>query len=162
MLLLGPLQMIWAQDSSDKYVVVRIKRHDKLVSVIDVRRNHSTYRIYSIIREPIDSTYCRLHVGDSFAADLISLQDWFIDMNSGIMTSFTILYEIYPRLCIGEEPPRFTVGEYLCPCLNGRYIKKEGYPPCPVSLDDFFKYNDNSWILKAEEESEAEKPNTPE
>lgn len=141
-MLFEPMQMLMAQNSSNKYVVVRIKKHDSQVSIIDVQRKGSVFRIYSILREPIDSTYDRLRVGTQVDVELYSLQEWFSQMHKNMMTSFTIVHVMYPGICVGNEPPRGIVGEYLCSRLNGRYIKKDSFPLCPISLDDFYNSRD--------------------
>ncbi|MCQ2346151.1 MAG: DUF4348 domain-containing protein [Paludibacteraceae bacterium] len=131
-LLIRPVQMIQAQTSSNKYVVVDIKRHDNRVSIIDVQRNDSVFRIYSIIREPIDSTYSLLSIGDSLEAELNRFPKTFLEVSS-----LEIVEEIYPKLYIGNHSPRGTEGVYLCSRLNGKYIKKDSYPPFPVGPSDF-------------------------
>lgn len=136
--LIEPTQMLIAQNYSNKYVVVRIEEHDSRVSIIDVQRNDSVFRIYSLLREQIDSTYNILYVGDSIDAELVLFQQEMSHLEKGMITSLLILEEVYPGLYIGNHSPRGTVGIYLCSRLNGGYIKKDSFPLYPVCERDFY------------------------
>lgn len=136
--LIEPVQILMAQNSSNKYVVVSITEHDSLVSIIDVQRNDSVFRIYSLLREQIDSTYNIFYVGDSIDAELVLFQPESSHLEKGMITSLLVLEEVYPGLYIGNHAPRGTVGIYLCSRLNGGYIKKDSFPLYPICERDFY------------------------
>lgn len=126
-LLIEPIQRVIANNSNGAYVVTNIKDHDEKVAIIDVERNDSVFRIYSIIREPIDSTYNKLNIGDTIRIELVSLQEKYkeFEQKFNIMPNLGVVNVFYPGIYISHVPPRNIVGEYICSRLNGKYIKND-------------------------------------